>query len=104
MDSNNPVEFKAPNFLAAVWSTMLPGLGQLLKGRIMPGIIWAACVGVGYFTYFWPGLIIHAFCIMDAGFYKGDGSWLDLDTWPKRISFLVLIGFLLGYIVIRNYY
>lgn len=101
---NNPVEYNTPNSLAAIWSMMLPGLGQLMKGRIMPGIFWAILVSSGYFSYFWPGITFHAFCILDAAFYKGNGSLLDLDTWPKRFGFLGLISFLLIYIVIRNYY
>lgn len=102
--NSNPVDFQPSNSLAAIWSMMLPGLGQLLKGRVMPGILWAVLVGSGYYAYFWPGLILHACCILDAGFYKGNGSFLSLDTWPKRISFLIMITLLLGYIYYRNVY
>lgn len=101
MVSKNPVEFRPSNSLTAVWSMMLPGIGQLMKGRVMAGILWAVLVGSGYFTYFWPGLILHAFCILDAAFVKGS-SVLQLDTWPKRMGFLGLIAFLLVYILIRN--
>lgn len=102
--SENPVEYKTPNSLAAIWSMMLPGLGQMMKGRIMPGIFWAALVASGYYAFFWPGLIIHAFCILDAGFYKGEGSFLSLDSWAKRFSFIGLIVSLIGYIYYRNIY
>jgi TM2 domain-containing membrane protein YozV len=103
MDMNNPVEHKVDNSIAAVWSMMLPGLGQLMKGQIMPGIFWAACVGFGYFAFFWPGLFLHAFCILDAAFNKGENSWIGTDTWPKRIAFVALIAALLAYIVYRNF-
>lgn len=102
MDSNNPVEYKTPNSLAAIWSMMLPGLGQMMKGRVMPGIFWAILVSSGYFSYFWPGLTLHALCILDAAFYKGEGSVLELKTWGQRLSFLGLVALLLAYIVARN--
>lgn len=103
-DSSNPIEYDTPNSLAAIWSMMLPGLGQMMKGRIMAGIVWGALVSSGYFAYFWPGLVFHALCILDAAFYKGQGSLMSLDTWPKRLGFLGLIGFLLLYIYYRNTY
>ena len=93
---SNPVDYETPNSLAAIWSMMLPGLGQMMKGRVMAGIIWAALVASGYFSYFWPGITLHAFCILDAGFYKGDNS--------KVISVAGIVSALLIYIVIRNYY
>lgn len=102
--SKNPIEFRTPNSLASIWSMMLPGLGQLMKGRIMPGLFWAVLVSSGYFSYFWPGLILHGICILDAAFYKGSGSFIELDSWPKRLGFLGLISFLLVYIIIRNSY
>lgn len=98
----NPVDYTTPSSLAAIWSMMLPGLGQMMKGRVMPGIFWAVMVASGYFSYFWPGLILHAFCILDAAFYRGSGSFIDLETWPKRLAFLGLVSFLLLYIFIRN--
>lgn len=104
MESNNPVDYETPNSIAAIWSMMLPGLGQLLKGRVMPGIIWAILVGSGYFFFFWPGLILHALCIIDAAVFKGNQSLMDFDTWPKRFALLGIVILLLGYIVIRNYY
>ncbi len=99
----NPVDHKVDNSIAAIWSMMLPGLGQLMKGEILPGIFWAFFVGFGYFAFFWPGLILHAFCILDAAFNKGQNSWIGFSTWPKRIGFLTLILCLLAYIVVRNF-
>lgn len=101
--SENPVDHKVDNSIAAIWSMMLPGLGQLMKNQIMPGIFWALFTGFGYFAFFWPGLIIHGLCILDAAFNKGENSWIGFDTWPKRISFALLLIFLITYIVIRNF-
>lgn len=100
--TKNPVDYTTPNSLAAIWSMMLPGLGQMMKGRIMPGIFWAIMVASGYFSYFWPGITLHALCILDAAFFKGSGSFIDLETWPKRFAFLGLVSCLLVYIFIRN--
>jgi TM2 domain-containing membrane protein YozV len=101
--SEDRIDFKVDNSIAAIWSMMLPGLGQLMKGQIMPGLIWAFCVGVGYFIFFWPGLFLHALCILDAAFNKGQNSWIGFDTWPKRFGFLAVVICLLTYIVIRNF-
>ena len=101
--NNNPVNHKVDNSIAALWSMMLPGLGQLMKGQVMPGIFWALFVGFGYFSFFWPGLLFHAGCILDAAFNKGDNTWIGLNTWPKRITFVTLVLALLIYIVIRNF-
>jgi TM2 domain-containing membrane protein YozV len=102
--SDNPIEYTTPNSLAAIWSMMLPGLGQMMKGQVMAGVIWGALVSSGYFAYFWPGLTFHALCILDAALYKGTGSFLSLGTWKKRFAFIGLIAFLLIYIVFRNSY
>lgn len=101
--SENPVEHKVDNSIAAIWSMMLPGLGQLMKNQIMPGIFWAFFTGFGYFAFFWPGLFIHALCILDAAFNKGENSWIGFDTLPKKIIFALLVIFLITYIVVRNF-
>lgn len=101
--NQNPVNMKVDNSIAAIWSMMLPGLGQLMKGQVMPGIFWAFFVGFGYFAYFWPGLILHAFCIMDAAFNKGQNSWIGFNTPAKKLGFALLILVLLVYIVVRNF-
>ena len=102
--ATNPVDYETSNSLATIWSMMLPGLGQMMKGQIMPGVFWAFLVAGGYFAYFWPGIVFHAACILDAAFTQGQGSFLKLTTWPKRLAFLGIVGFLLLYIVIRNSY
>ncbi|HLW56894.1 MAG TPA: hypothetical protein VKY27_05880 [Bacteriovoracaceae bacterium] len=98
----NPVDFTPPNSIAAIWSMMLPGLGQLLKGRPLAGILWAIFSGSGYFTYFWPGLVIHLLCILDAAFVDGNKTLIKVDTWPKKIGFLILVFLLIAYTIIRN--
>ena len=99
----NPVQYKVDNSIAAIWSMMLPGLGQLLKGQVMPGIFWAVFVGFGYFAFFWPGLVIHGSCIMDAAFNKGENSWIGFDSLAKKLAFISLVLGLIGYTIIRNF-
>lgn len=102
--AKNPVDYNTPNSLAAIWSMMLPGLGQMMKRRYMAGLLWAMLVAGGYYAFFWPGIIMHGLCILDAALYKGNGSLIDLATWPKKLAFLTLVLFLLAYIIIRNSY
>jgi hypothetical protein len=99
----NPVNMKVDNSIAAIWSMMLPGLGQLLKGHTMPGIFWALLVGFGYFSFFWPGLILHGLCILDAAFNKGQNSWIGLESIGQKIAFGALVLALITYTVIRNF-
>lgn len=101
--SENPIHHKVDNSIAAIWSMMLPGLGQFMKDQIMPGIFWALLVGFGYFSFFWPGLFLHGLCILDAAFNKGQNEWIGLNTLPKKIAFAALVLTLLAYIVIRNF-
>lgn len=98
----NPVDYIAPSSVAAMWSMMLPGLGQLLKGRVMPGIFWAIACGGGYFLFFWPGLFLHLLCILDAAFVDEKNSFSIINSWPKKIGLLLLIILLLAYTIIRN--
>ena len=91
----NPVDYETPNSLAAVWSMMLPGLGQMMKGQIMPGIIWAFLTAGGYYAFFWPGITIHILCVLDAALNKGVKSWKQ---------FVIIVPLLLMYIIYRNMY
>lgn len=99
----NPVLHKVDNSIAAIWSMMLPGLGQLMKGQIMPGIFWAFLVGFGYFAFFWPGLLLHALCILDAAFSKDKNSLAAPQGALRKILFLILILCLIVYIIVRNF-
>jgi TM2 domain-containing membrane protein YozV len=94
-NNSNPVDYETPNSLAAVWSMMLPGLGQLMKGRIMPGIFWAFFTAAGYYSFFWPGITLHTLCVLDAAFYKG----LQI----KRSQLIFIVGVLVTYIFYRNF-
>ena len=66
--NQNPVDTDVDNWLAAVFSMMLPGLGQMLKRRIIPGIVWSVVVGGGYLVNGWLGMGVHVLCILEAAF------------------------------------
>ena len=53
--------------LYALLSFFCPGLGQLCKGELWQGIVWFFGVLLGYALLIIPGVIAHAFCIVDAG-------------------------------------
>ncbi|OBP16868.1 hypothetical protein A5320_05760 [Rheinheimera sp. SA_1] len=62
------------NVIAALCSFFLPGLGQLVQGRLLPAILFFVMCGVGYFLWWLivPGIIaalIHLWGIIDAATY-----------------------------------
>lgn len=56
------------NVIAALCSLILPGLGQLLQGRILPAILFF--VGMGIAWIFWAGLIIHLWACVNAALWR----------------------------------
>lgn len=54
---------------AAFLTFLIPGWGQMRRGKIKAGLIWLVVVIAGYFAMIIPGLILHGICIMDA-YYK----------------------------------
>jgi len=99
----NPVDAPPPQGITAIWSMMLPGIGQMMKGQPMAGVIWAIGVAGGYYAFFWPGITLHVLCIIDAAFSKGDASWVGLKTWPQRLASLGLVVGLAFYVFYRNF-
>lgn len=64
------------NVIAAVCSFFMPGLGQLVQGRILPALLFFIIVGVGYFfaVLVIPaviGGIFHLWSIIDAARFVG---------------------------------
>ena len=58
----------AGNVLAALCSFFIPGLGQLLQGRLLLAAVQfvaAAVLGI-----IWLGWIIHLWSVLDAAFFK----------------------------------
>jgi TM2 domain-containing membrane protein YozV len=55
------------NVLAALCSFFIPGLGQLLQGRLLMAIVHFVLAGILWF--FWLGWLIHLWSIIDAARY-----------------------------------
>lgn len=58
----------AGNVLAALASFFIPGLGQLLQGRVMAAMVHFVLAGVLWF--FLLGWIVHLWSIIDAARWK----------------------------------
>jgi TM2 domain-containing membrane protein YozV len=63
------------NVIAALASFFVPGLGQLIQGRLLAAILFFLFAGAGYF--FWVliipaivGGVIHLWSIIDAALWK----------------------------------
>jgi len=52
--------------LAAVLSLVIPGAGQIYKGKLGQGLLWLVIVPIGYLILVIPGLILHIMCIFSA--------------------------------------
>jgi TM2 domain-containing membrane protein YozV len=57
----------AGNVIAALCSFFIPGLGQLVQGRILMALIMFVLAGVLWI--FWLGWIIHLWSVIDAALY-----------------------------------
>ncbi|TDJ79887.1 MAG: hypothetical protein E2O39_00250 [Planctomycetota bacterium] len=63
------------NVIAALCSVFVPGLGQLLQGKVLPAAFMFVTVGVGYWFWFLiiPGIVaalIHLWSILDAATFQ----------------------------------
>lgn len=56
------------NVIAAVCSFFIPGLGQLVQGRLLKAIVMFVLAAVLW--WFLLGWIIHLWSILDAALYK----------------------------------
>lgn len=98
----NPVDTNVDNSIAAIFTMMLPGLGQMLKRRIIPGIIWSVAVGGGYLVNGWLGLFLHVACILDAALGGGYQAIFESSGWIKRFSLFIGLTVLLIYTCLRT--
>jgi TM2 domain-containing membrane protein YozV len=102
MQTDNPVDGHVDNSLAAIFTMMLPGLGQMLERRIITGLIWSLAVGGGYLLNGWFGMVVHVLCILDAAFYGHLGNFFSKVAWPQRIAMLSGLVALITYTCMRT--
>jgi len=66
----------AGNVIAALASFFIPGLGQLIQGRILPAVVFFLVCAIGYplwWLLFIPAIIAaiaHIWAIIDAALWK----------------------------------
>ena len=73
-DIDDRVVARAPSpGIAAVLSVVLPGLGQVYGGRLLPGAIWFVATAVAYSAVLLPGFLVHAVCVWSA--YASARDW-----------------------------
>jgi TM2 domain-containing membrane protein YozV len=65
----------AGNVIAALVNVFVPGLGQLLQGRLLPAILFFILIVTGYALWFLliPAILaglLHLWCILDAAIWK----------------------------------
>ncbi len=66
---NGPSPGSAGNVIAAVCSFFIPGLGQLVQGRILMALIMFILAGILW--WFLLGWLIHLWSVIDAALYRG---------------------------------
>jgi TM2 domain-containing membrane protein YozV len=67
--SNGPGPGSAGNVLAALCSLFIPGLGQLLQGRIFMAVIQFVLAAILW--WFLLGWLVHLWSVIDAALYRG---------------------------------
>ena len=65
----------AGNVISALASVFIPGLGQLLQGRLLAAILFFIFIALGYLLWFLliPPIIsglLHLWCILDAALWR----------------------------------
>ena len=58
----------AGNVIASLASFFIPGLGQLIQGRLLPAILFFVFTGILWF--FLLGWVIHLWACLDAALWK----------------------------------
>lgn len=100
--NSNPVDGKVDNSIACIFTMMLPGLGQLLKNEIIPGIIWALVVGGGYLINGYLGLAFHVLCILDAALLTNKNEWFKSMSMLKKFAMFSGLSLLVLYTCLRT--
>ncbi|MEO8483109.1 MAG: hypothetical protein ABI634_12920 [Acidobacteriota bacterium] len=73
--------------VAAVLSFLIPGLGQIYRGRLGAGFLWLICTVIGYMLFIVPGIALHIACIVAAasgGNAKPQASVPVPTTWTPE--------------------
>jgi TM2 domain-containing membrane protein YozV len=66
MEAAGHVHIGSNDTVAAVLSLIIPGAGQIYKGRTLMGIAWLVLTVLGYLTLVLPGMLLHFICVFHA--------------------------------------
>jgi len=50
--------------IAVLLAAVIPGAGHLYVRRPVVGLVWMAAALAAYATFFLPGLVVHALCVV----------------------------------------
>jgi TM2 domain-containing membrane protein YozV len=50
---------------AAILSLFIPGLGQMVQGKVAKGVLWLVGTCLAYLLFI-PGLVVHILCVLNA--------------------------------------
>jgi TM2 domain-containing membrane protein YozV len=67
--SDTPGPGSAGNVIAAICSFFIPGLGQLVQGRVLMALIQFVLAGILWI--FLLGWLVHLWSVIDAALYRG---------------------------------
>jgi len=74
MQAAGYIPLRPNDAVAAVLSLVIPGAGQIYKGKIAVGVAWLVFTVLGYLTLVLPGMLLHFICIFHAAAAEPDGA------------------------------
>ena len=66
---SSPGPGKTGKVIAALCSLFIPGLGQLIQGRVLAALVQFVLAGILW--YFLLGWLVHLWSVVDAAIYRG---------------------------------
>jgi TM2 domain-containing membrane protein YozV len=66
MEATHRAQFGPSDTAAALLSLLIPGAGQIYKGRTWMGLLWLVLTVGGYLTVLIPGMFLHFLCVFQA--------------------------------------
>ena len=74
MEAASHVHIRSNDTVAAVLSLIIPGAGQIYKGKMLMGIAWLVLTVLGYLTLVMPGMLLHFVCVFHAAAMSPDAG------------------------------
>ena len=66
MEAASHAHLRPNDTVAAVLSLIIPGAGQIYKGKTVVGLAWLVFTVLGYLTLVLPGMLLHFICVFHA--------------------------------------